>query len=196
MDDTGNRQWDEEVIKYLQMTIAELQAELDLCMGYLIYRVERDLYEVIADEGISDLSWESLHSQLKWNEPLRTASAVVLSQGIFELTESDYFDDDNPGHELDFLDDMEEDTLHYTRIFPDEIGRAFLRILVLRGQAFRYARQVENGEEQTWKQFLNELNTNAKLWQELSHSLINALRHLNFKSAWMNWDLEEYLFEE
>lgn len=130
------------------------------------------------------------------DEPLRTACALVLSQGIFELGEHDFFDDGNPGHALEFVEDEDEETLPFTCLFPNEIGRAFLRILILRGQVFRHIRRVESGKEQTWEQFISELNTNHDLWPGLFQPLFSALRHLDFKEIWRERDLNDLLYDE
>lgn len=201
MDNTADRQWDKVIwpeeffVKYFQMTISEFQAEMDDYAGYLSYRVERDLYEVILDKGMG-LSLEDLHLKLQWNEPLRTVCAIVLSQGIFQLSERDFFDDDNPGHALKFVDDVDGDALNLICLFPNEIGRALLRILILRGQVFRHIHRVEGGKEQTWPQFLAELNTNRDLWPGLFQPLFSALRHLDFKEIWQAQDLDKLLLSE
>lgn len=71
------------VDQYIQKFRAKLSAELDVYAAYLCFRVQRDLYEVLTEEGLfGNLPWEALILQLEWNEDLRTAASFVLLYGI------------------------------------------------------------------------------------------------------------------
>lgn len=184
------------VDQYIQKFRAKLSAELDVYAAYLCFRVQRDLYEVLTEEGLfRNLPWEALILQLEWNEDLRTATSFVLLYGIFLLSESDYFDTPPISPDDDFLNN-EPDILRGARLFSDESGRKVIQLLMLRVQYFQKLRQDQQETRQSWKEFLKDLSTNEAVWQEFLRGFRHALRYLDFKPLWRQRELKSLFADE
>lgn len=91
--------------------------------------------------------------------------------------------------------DMQGETLHFSALFPPMEGYGLVNSLLLHAELAQYRRQLNQGNDCSWLEFLAQLEGKGPLWDQVSKVFHDALARLDFKPFWQSEKLEK-LFKQ
>ena len=103
MNDILSSEGDMIISNHFYMTL-ENKDELDAYVYYLTYRVQRDLYELLHEDGqFCDMSWQEFVWDIRQIKQIRNTAAMVVRETLKNFRKKGHFNFDVKEVEL-FLD--------------------------------------------------------------------------------------------
>ena len=166
----------------------EGQGEIDALACYVSYRVQRDLYDLCRENGwFRDLPWAEFVLLVRANRSARSAAICVIFDTLSSFFSSEHYNFD--ATEVSMIyggegEDPNDDRISYAQLFSPDEGSAFIESFLLLTEITHYKRQLSQGIDCSWQQYLNRLDQNRTLWNEVLMGYRDALARLNSKPAW------------
>ena len=181
----------EEIMESISFLPLKDDALLDSYAFYLSYRAQRDLYEL--REEFRALTWEQFLSIVRQNKQVREAAELVIRDAVekirirgcfnFEAKDRPFFQDG------DLADAQDENKIAAcSKLYDADIGRCLILGILFKVEIAHYQRQLAQGKEYFWEEYLAELKQNSTMWDEVMLAFRDALLHLDFKTAWKSWE--------
>lgn len=194
MNDILSSEGDMIISTHFYMTL-ENKDELDAYVYYLTYRVQRDLYELLHEDGqFCDMSWQEFVWDIRQIKQIRDTAAMVVRETLKNFRKKGHFNFDVKEVEL-FLDSDMDDrrggNIYSAQLFTVDEGRALVESILLTTEVVQYKRQLARGKAYSWEDYLAELSQKSSLWEETLMAFRDALANLDFKPFWNSEQLEE-----
>ncbi|WP_251316811.1 hypothetical protein [Flintibacter muris] len=194
MNDILSSEGDMIISTHFYMTL-ENKDELDAYVYYLTYRVQRDLYELLHEDGqFCDMSWQEFVWDIRQIKQIRNTAAMVVRETLKNFRKKGHFNFDVKEVEL-FLDSDMDDrrggNIYSAQLFTVDEGRALVESILLTTEVVQYKRQLARGKAYSWEDYLAELSQKSSLWEETLMAFRDALANLDFKPLWNSEQLEE-----
>lgn len=194
MNDILSSEVDMIISTHFYMTL-ENKDELDAYVYYLTYRVQRDLYELLHEDGqFCDMSWQEFVWDIRQIKQIRDTAAMVVRETLKNFRKKGHFNFDVKEVEL-FLDSDMDDrrggNIYSAQLFTVDEGRALVESILLTTEVVQYKRQLARGKAYSWEDYLAELSQKSSLWEETLMAFRDALANLDFKPFWNSEQLEE-----
>lgn len=166
----------------------ERRGEIDALSCYVSYRVQRDLYDLCRENGwFRNLPWAEFVLLMRANKSARNAAIVVIFDTLSCFFANEHYDFDAAGVSMIYGGEGEnpnDDRISCAQLFPSGEGRTFIESFLFLTEITHYKRQLSQGKDYSWQQYLNELEQDRTLWDEVLIGYRDALARLNFKPAW------------
>lgn len=184
-----------DIIASDRYVTVESQDELDIYVSYITYRVQQDFYDLGRVYGkFCDMSWDDFVLFMRQCEPARTMAAIVVRETLKDFYQCGHYNFDVTEVTLNVAD-MQDETLHFSALFPPMEGYSLVNSLLLHAEVAQYRRQLNQGNDCSWLEFLAQLEGKGPLWNQVSMAFHDALARLDFKPFWQSEKLEE-LFKQ
>lgn len=176
----------EKVLESIAYMPIEDQIELENCSVYLNYRILQDLYEICkSTEQIQDVSRDEFVNFISNIQRTPNIAVIIAMKTLKDFLKNGYF---NFGIEtkLPCGDSNVEMAQFYSDpmlLLPSTIGHYFIQSLLIQTEIAQYKRQLNQGKEYSWEQFIVELTKNKPLWNETLMAFRNALLLMDFKTT-------------
>ena len=168
------------------------ETEMDLYARLILYRAQKDLFDLIVEEtGRDDIEWTDYICAAVSSEDEVDALLRVISFGVTERFCSGCFN--FMADHVEFLrkGDMipEDGTLKLIRLFPEEAGILMMEALFSRTQYvyYEYLSSIQK-EKMSWGTYLERLLQDEKMLHRLVSAFRDAIAGIDFKYA---WDMEK-----
>ncbi len=166
----------------------ERRGEIDAFACYVSYRVQRDLYDLCRENGwFRNLPWADFVLLMRANKSARNAAIVVVFETLSDFFSSECYDFDAKDVVLAYGGDGEDpndDRISCAQLFSPDEGHALIESFLFLTEITHYKRQLGQGKDYSWQQYLDELERERTLWDEVVIGYRDALARLNFKPAW------------
>lgn len=171
---------------------------IDAYACYLAYRTQRDFYELCQERGqLTGLSWERFVSAMLRCKRARDVAEIVLQETIKKISTTDHFNFDAENkllyRDVDLADINENDILTYANLLNADKRYGLVLLVLLKVEIAQYCRQLNQGKDYSWEQYLLDVLQNRILWDEIILAFRDVLRRLDFKSVWQSENLEELI---
>lgn len=167
---------------------AERRGEIDALACYVSYRVQRDLYDLCRENGwFRDLPWAEFVMLMRASKSARSAAICVIFDTLSSFFTSEHYNFDAAGVSMIYGgegEDPNDDRISCAQLFSPDEGSAFIESFLLLTEIAHYKRHLSQGKDYSWQQYLNKLDQNRTLWNEVLMGYRDALVRLNFKPAW------------
>lgn len=164
------------------------QGEIDAFACYVSYRVQRDLYDLCRENGwFRNLPWAEFVLLMRANRPARNAAIAVIFETLKNFFTCERYNFDAAGVSMICGGEGEnsnDDRISCAQLFPPDEGHTFIESVLFLTEITHYKRQLSQGKDYSWQQYLNELEQDRTLWDEVLIGYRDALARLNFKPAW------------
>lgn len=186
-----------EILASNRYLTVERRSEIDALSCYVSYRVQRDLYDLCRENGwFRDLPWAEFVLLMRANKPARNAAICVIFDTLSNFFVNERFNFDAASVSMIYGgegEDPNDDNISCAQLFSPDEGRAFIESFLFLTEITHYKRQLSQGKNYSWQQFLNQLEQDRTLWDEVLMGYRDALTRLNFKPAWETRRLEELI---
>lgn len=180
----------DEILKSTHFLSIESQDINEAYRFYLNYLIQYDLYEVLkAEDRDNLLPWEDFVSVLRHCKNIRERAATVATKTVLKFCMNTCFDFEAIYCQLPFSDEAlaeDGDTISCSRLFSLSKEQALINCILLRIEVVQYRRQIDNGKDYSWEDFLVELASERVMWDEIICAFRDALGRLDFKPAWLH----------
>ena len=187
----------EEILASNSYMTVEDQEEIATLVSYITYRVEWDLFELCREEcRTSDIKWDDFVMLMRRHKPLRDAAVAVVRDTLKDFYTHGHYNFDVAEVALTFSKDAKggmDGILHCSSLFSGHEGHGLIESVLFRAEVAHYKHQLELGKDISWKQYLDELGQNRRLWNEVLMSYHDALVRLDFKPAWGSYEMQELI---
>lgn len=168
--------------------------ELRAYVWYLTYRVQKDFYNLcIESKALVDCPWQDFVLGMRGSKETRDSAAFVLRKTIEEFLSHAYFNFDKKEPEL--LDDSDDpfagtDTMNCAKLISYDEGCGLIDAILLQAEFVQYRRQLNQGKDYSWEQYIEELLQDKQMWHEIKLAFLDALERLDFRAVWESEELQ------
>lgn len=184
-----------EILASNRFFTVERPGETDALACYVSYRVQRDLYDLCRDNGwFRDLPWAEFVLLMRANRSARSTAIVVVFETLSTFFSSGHYDFDAKDVVLAYGgdgEDPDDDRISCAQLFLPDEGRLLIEGFLFLTEITHYKRQLSQGKDYSWPQYLDELERDRALWDEVVFGYRDAMARLNYKPAWESRRLME-----
>lgn len=177
-----------EILASNRYFTVERQGETEALACYVSYRVQRDFYDLCRENGwFRNLPWAEFVLLMRANKPARSAAIVVIFHTLSDFFSSGHYDFNAGDVSLIFGgdgEDPDDDRISCAQLFSPDEGRLLIEGFLFLAEITHYKQQLKQGKDYSWTQYLDELERDRTLWDEVVIGYRDALARLNFKPAW------------
>ena len=168
----------------------------DVYGRYLAYRVQRDFYEICREKGMFDgLSWKEFVFAMRRYKRARDISEIALQKTVETFHANGDFNFGTADKPLyrdgDLADIGENDVATCASLLTADKRQGLALSILLRTEIAHYRRQLNQGKNYSWKQYLTDVLQNREMWDEIMLAFRDAMWRLDFKPVWQSEELEE-----
>lgn len=186
-----------EILASNRYLTVERRGEIDALSCYVSYRVQRDLYDLCRESGwFRNIPWAEFVLLIRANKSARNAAICVIFDTLSNFFVNGHYNFDATSVSMIYGgegEDPNDDNVSCAQLFSPDEGNAFIESFLFLTEITHYKRQLSQGKDYSWQQYLNRLEQDRTLWDEVLMGYRDALARLNFKPAWETRRLEELI---
>ena len=164
--------------------------ELLTYAGYIQYKVQRDLFEIVEEAVPGTMTWEDLILVLRIRKGLRDTCMDIIGRKL----ENAFFQYDFTARKADLskhFDIFDGDMIRGARLFSDAEGILLVALFLFFAEQthFNYLQETKR-PEYTWEEYYHDLQHDSDLWMEVLTAFRSTIMELDFKTDWQEDDCE------
>lgn len=80
--------------------------------------------------------------------------------------------------------------MNCAKLISYDEGCGLIDAILLQAEFVQYRRQLNQGKDYSWEQYIEELLQDKQMWREIKLAFLDALDRLDFRAVWESEELQ------